>query len=43
MRALFEGVDDGLAVFLKPFLKGKFVQSESERWVNSILITILRF
>ena len=28
--------------FLKPFLKGKILQS-SERGVNSILTTILRF
>ena len=34
--------NDGRAVFLKPFLKGKILRS-SERGVNSILTTILRF
>ena len=34
--------DFGLLFFLKPFLKGKILRS-SERGVNSILTTILRF
>ena len=32
-----------LACFVKSFLKGNVLQSESERGVNSILISILRF
>ena len=39
-KSMCFGVDFG---FFKPFLKGKILQSESERGVNSILITILRF
>ena len=35
-------VGRGVAYFLKPFLKGKILRS-SERGVNSILTTILRF
>ena len=32
-----------ITYFLKPFLKGENCSLESERGVNSILITILRF
>ena len=46
---ILSNMDMGVAIFgffanfLKPFLKGKFCSQESERGVNSILTTILRF